>query len=69
MTKSLKKVRIKSIDLWRWHINISTTILDINNRSFFYLKNTTFRRLDFVSIFRWNLLLVSFYWPIWVVST
>jgi hypothetical protein len=30
--------------------------LDIIHRPVFYLKHTSFRRLDSVSVFRWNLL-------------
>jgi hypothetical protein len=28
-----------SIDLWRWYINITITILDTNHRPVFYLKH------------------------------
>jgi hypothetical protein len=44
-----------SIGLWRWYINITITILDIIHRIVFYLKHGV-RRLDSVSVFRWNLL-------------
>jgi hypothetical protein len=30
---------IRSIGLWRWHINITITILDITHRPVFYLKH------------------------------
>jgi hypothetical protein len=29
-----------STDLWRWYINVTTTILDIIHRSVFYLKHS-----------------------------
>jgi hypothetical protein len=43
-----------AIGLRRWCINITITILDIIHvLSFIY--NTTFRRLNTISVFRWNL--------------
>jgi hypothetical protein len=50
------KLYPKNIGMWRWYINITITILDITHRPVYYLKHTTSRRLDTVSVFRWNLL-------------
>jgi hypothetical protein len=46
---------IISKSLWRCYINTTTVFLDIIHRPVF-ISNTTFRRLDYVSVFRWNLL-------------
>jgi hypothetical protein len=40
---------IRSVGLWLWYINITIAFL-----SFIY--NTAYRRLDFFSVFKWNLL-------------
>jgi hypothetical protein len=48
-------VALLSTGLWPRYINTTITILDVIHRPVFYL-NTTSRRLNSVSVFRWNVL-------------
>jgi hypothetical protein len=43
---------------WLWYININITILDIIHCTEFYLKNSMFQILDYVSVFKWNTMLL-----------
>jgi hypothetical protein len=61
---------IRCLGLWWWHINITHSFGHYPS-SYFLFKSTTFRKPDFVSVFRWDLLGVcwcpetetsSFYW-------
>jgi hypothetical protein len=47
---------IRSESLLRRYINTIIVFLDIINCPVSYLKHMTFRRLDSVSVFKWNLL-------------
>jgi hypothetical protein len=53
---SKTKIRFlsRSSSLWRWYINTIIVFLDIIHRPVF--QNTTFQRLNSLSVFMWNLL-------------
>jgi hypothetical protein len=52
--KNTKHKIIVSKSFWKWYIN-KIIVFEHYPSYCFYLKHRTFRRLDSVSIFRWNL--------------